>query len=303
MFTDDPAEQDAAGTLPVTGKRQAMDWSLVLLSQGIESVVQHEPETGQWWLEVPSGQRTQATACLQRYERENRFWPFRQALPWPGFAFDWTVLAWVGLISAVFALQTQPGSVIEPAGIFNIGLVRSGEWWRALTATTLHTDLGHLAMNSVFGILLLGIAMGRFGFGLTLLTTMVCGFLANVVTVLWREDRVSGLGASGVVMAALGLLAADATVQYWRRKQPPRLIAEGVAAGLMLFVLVGVSPTSDVATHTAGILGGLLLGLPLANLPLTIIRRPLWNLVAGLAYCAMMSLAWMRALLGQGSPP
>ncbi len=296
MLMEDPAEPDAVESIPASGKRQAMDWSLVLLSQGIESTVQHDPETGQWRLEVSPGQHAEAAACLEHYERENRAWPFRHALPWPGLAFDWTVFAWVGLISALFVLQTRPDSTVESSGICNVGLVRAGEWWRALTATTLHADIGHLAMNAVFGILLLGVAMGRFGSGLTLLVTSICGFLANLVPVLWREDRVSGLGSSGVVMAALGLLAADAAFQYWRRKQPPRLIAEGIAAGLMLFVLVGVSPTSDVATHTAGVLGGFLLGLPLASLPVTRIRRPAWNFAAGLSYCTLITWAWIRAL-------
>jgi membrane associated rhomboid family serine protease len=302
MVMDVPARPEADGPLAASGRWQALDWSLVLLSQGIESTVQHDPQTGQWWVEVPVGQQAAAASCLQRYERENRAWPFRHPLPWPGAAFDWTVLAWVVLISALFVLQTRPDSIVESAGICNVGWVRSGEWWRALTATTLHADLGHLAMNSVFGILLLGVAMGRFGSGLTLLATSICGFLANLVPLLWREDRVSGLGASGVVMAALGLLAADATFQYWRRKQPPRLIAEGIAGGFMLFVLVGVSPGSDVATHTAGLVGGLVLGLALASLPWTTVRRPAWNLIAGLLYCVIMSAAWVRALASGHTP-
>jgi len=190
---------------------------------------------------------------------------------------------------------------VQASGICNAGSVRSGEWWRIVTVTTLHADLGHLAMNAVFGILLLGLAMGRFGSGLTLLATALCGVFANALTLMWRDDRASGLGASGVVMAALGLLAADAAMQYWRRKQPPRLIAEGVVGGVMLFVLVGVSPTSDVAAHAAGFFSGLLVGLPLAALPLTVIHRYRWNLFAGFAYALLMTLSWALAL-NIGSP-
>jgi membrane associated rhomboid family serine protease len=206
------------------------------------------------------------------------------------------VVAWAGLLCAVYALQLRPGSDVEAAGICNAGLVRAGEWWRPLTATTLHADFGHLAMNAAFGILLLGVAMGRFGSGVTLLTTTLCGALANVLTLSWREDQTSGLGASGVVMAALGLLAADAAMQYWRRKQPPRLIAEGIVGGMLLFVLVGVSPTSDVAAHAGGFAFGLLSGLPLARLRLLSLHRPRINLAAGFAYCALLILAWLWAL-------
>lgn len=288
--------------IPAPGRRQGMDWSLMLLSQGIESTVLRDPESGQWFLQVQPSHAAEAEASIQCYEQENRAWPFRHSLPWPGFSFDWTVLAWVVLISSLFALQEWTGSDIEAAGICSAGLVRSGEWWRLLTATTLHADLGHLAMNGAFGILLLGIAMGRFGSGLTLLTTTLCGALANMFTLLWREDQASGLGASGVVMAALGLLTADAAIQYWRRKQPPRLIMEGLVGGLMLFVLVGVSPTSDVAAHAAGFVGGLLLGIPLASLPLTTIHRARWNLLAGFAFGAMLTLTWLWALLAHPAP-
>jgi membrane associated rhomboid family serine protease len=295
--------QAESSIIATRNKRQAMDWSLVLLSQGVESTVLEDPDSHQWGLSVDPHQLEEAQTSIERYEWENRAWPFRHPLPWPGFAFDWTVLAWVGLIAALFFLQSRPDATIEGAGICNAGLVRSGEGWRLLTATTLHGDIGHLAMNTVFGILLLGVAMGRFGSGLTLLATSICGFLANLVTMLWRHDHVSGLGASGVVMAALGLLAADATMQYWRRRQPPRLIAEGIAGGLMLFVLVGVSPTSDVAAHAIGFTTGFLIGLPLAALPLTWIRRPRWNLIAGGIYSVTLAGAWVWALTAQAASP
>lgn len=290
---------EAGTALPARDRRQAMDWSLVLLSQGIESIVVRDPESGQWQLRVLPAQVAEAVSTLRLYERENRAWPLRQALPWPGFAFDWTVLAWAGVMVLLFALQSRPGSPMEAAGICNAGLVRTGEWWRAMTATTLHADVGHLSMNLAFGVFLLGIAMGRFGSGLTLLTTAVCGALANLLTALWRPDQASGLGASGVVMAALGLLAADTAVQYWRHRQPPRLIVEGLLAGILLFVLVGMSPTSDVPAHAGGFLAGLLFGALLARLPRTAIRCARWNFLAGFAYSAIVILAWLWALAGR----
>jgi len=284
------------GTLPARDRRQAMDWCLVLLSQGIESTAVPDPDSGQWQLRVSLGQAEEAASALQLYEQENRNWPLRQRLPWPGFAFDWTVLAWVGLMITLFALQSRPGSPVEADGICNAGLMRTGEWWRTVTATTLHADLGHLSMNLVFGVFLLGIAMGRFGSGLTLVTTTVCGALANLLPALWRPDQASGLGASGVVMAALGMLAADTAVQYWRHKQPPRLILEGLIGGLLLFVLLGMSPTSDVPAHAGGFLAGLSFGAVLARLPQTAIRRARWNVLSGFAYCAILTLAWLWAL-------
>ena len=64
----------------------------------------------------------------------------------------------------------------------------------------------------------------------------------------------------------------------------------------MLFVLVGVSPTSDVAAHAVGFFSGLLIGLLLAGLPLTTIHRPRWNVYAGCGYGLMLTTAWVCAL-------
>jgi hypothetical protein len=95
------------------------------------------------------------------------------------------------------------------------------------------------------------------------------------------------------------LIAAAAAVHYWQRKHPPRLVLEAIVGGMLLFVLVGVSPTSDVAAHAGGFLFGLLLGLPLAALPLTRIRQARLNLVAGLIYCLLVIVAWGCALVFQ----
>lgn len=292
---EQPADANRPG-LSVSGRRQAMDWSLVLLSQGIESTPLQDPVTGQWLLGVAEERMSAARDTIRLYERENRAWPLRQALPWAGGAFDWAAVAWVFLIAVFFMLQTQPGSMLNDAGVSRTGLVRAGEWWRPLTATCLHADLGHLALNSVFGLLLLGLAMGRFGSGLALLVTLLAGALANVMPLMWREDWAGSLGASGVVMAALGLLAAGAVMHQVKRRQLYRLLAQGLGGGVMLFVLLGTSASSDIPAHAAGFLFGVLLGLPLALLPLTTAHRARWNLVAGGAYCVLLCGAWILAL-------
>jgi membrane associated rhomboid family serine protease len=296
MFGIETPDRTAPAAVSATSRSQAMDWSLVLLSQGIESTLVQEPASGEWQLLVSTPEMETALQTLRLYEKENRAWPFRQQLPWSGLAFDWTVLAWVGIISVAFWLQTRPDSPLTAAGLCNAGLARSGEWWRPLTATLLHADAGHLAMNAVFGVLLIGIAMGRFGSGLTLLATTLAGAAANLIPLLWRDDKSGALGGSGVVMAALGLIAASAAMDYWRRKHPPRLVMEAIVGGMLLFVLVGVSPTSDVPAHAGGFAFGLLLGLPLARLRLTLIRQARMNLIAGFLYCLLVTVAWGCAL-------
>ena len=58
-----------------------MDWSLVLVSQGIETAI--ENLEGAWSLVLPARDYHQALKALQQYRRENRGRPWRQALAWP----------------------------------------------------------------------------------------------------------------------------------------------------------------------------------------------------------------------------
>ena len=296
MFAEEASTDAGDISIPARSRNKALEWNLVLLSQGIESTTLMDPSTGEWRITAPSDQLDFVRKTLQLYERENRAWPFRRELPWIGFNFDWSVLAWIGMLSVTFLLQMRPGSILESAGICNAGLVRAGEWWHLWTATTLHADIGHLAMNAVFGFLFLGIAMGRYGSGLALIAATVAGALANLVPTLWRESQASALGASGVVMAGLGLIAAGTAVEYWQRKHPPRFILEIIVGGLLMFILVGVSPTSDVPAHVGGFLFGSIIGVPLALIPLTKIHAARLNWTAGFAYCVMMSTAWITAL-------
>ena len=296
MSGTEPTPELQPASIAASTEREAMDWSLVLLSQGIEPTLARDPDTGNWQLVVSPDSLEAGRNSIRLYEEENRAWPLRLTLPWPGFAFDWTVLAWAGLLAVFFTLQGQPGSALDSAGVCAGGFVRAGQWWRLITATFLHADLGHLASNAVFGVLLLGLAMGRFGAGVGLLVAHLAGALGNTFALLWRDDRVSSLGASGVVMAALGLLAADGTVMQLRHRQPRRLIIGALACGMMLFLFLGVAPGSDIAAHFGGFLAGLLLGLPLAVLPFTCIRDGRLNWFSGAILTALVVTAWWLAL-------
>src|ERR1035437_10950698 len=98
--------------------------------------------------------------------------------------------------------------VLASQGIEHIigAALAHGEWWRLFTATWLHADLAHLAMNMVFGFLFLGLVMGRYGPGVGLLAAYLAGVGGNLAAWLVYGENHRGLGASGVVMGALGLL-------------------------------------------------------------------------------------------------
>jgi rhomboid protease GluP len=280
-------------------ERLALDWSLVLASQGISAVIERHPEAG-WGLLVPVAELSRANDAIELYRRENRRWPWQRALLKQKVIFDWAATLWLALTCVAFQLQSSFSRFYE-AGVLDSAAVARGEWWRCFTAELLHGDLLHLATNSVFGMLLLGLAMGRFGTGLGLLAAYLAGTAGNVFSwLVYRETHLS-LGASGVVMGALGLLAAQSFGAFRADPRGWKAAIAGLAAGSMLFVLLGLNPGTDIAAHFGGFVAGALLGVTLVSFH-RLSRQPLANLVAGLLFAFLVIWPWAAALKTHSAP-
>lgn len=272
-----------------------MDWSLALISQGIESTIQRGPAGAGWQLEVSAQDGQKAFQTLRQYHQENRGWSWPQTLPWPAAHFDWASVVWaVLLVAGYWFASVKPAA--QAAGIMDTSAVSAGQWWRVFTAITLHADLAHLAGNLSIGVLLLGLAMGRFGTGTALLASFLAGAAGNILSLLLNPKPFDGLGASGMVMGALGLLSAQTL--RWSGKSgaswKQRLV--GVAAGIMLFTLYGLAPGTDMAAHLGGFLAGLILGAALVFAPVDFLHRRSTNAVTNILFVALLSVTWWLAL-------
>jgi len=163
------------------------------------------------------------------------------------------------VLTVVFFWLSDTRANLSAAGIMNGAAVARGEWWRLFTATLLHADLGHLAANAVFGLVLIGLAMGQCGTGVGLLAAYLAGAGGNVASWLVYGEAHHGLGASGVVMGALGLLAVQSLPLL--KGNPTRETRNGrPGRRRMLFVLLGLNPEADVVAHSGGFVAGLVLG-------------------------------------------
>jgi len=289
-----PIAPPATATLPVRSHRQAMDWSLVLVSQGIETTMQRDAD-GRWSLVVASKDSERAFKALRLYQAENRNWPWHQHLTWPETRFDWACLGWVAFL-ITFHWLTGGGSHLQGSGIMDTAKVFSGQWWRVFTAITLHADLGHLAENLSLGILLFGLAMGRYGTGTGLLAAFLAGAGGNVASLLLNPGPFRGLGASGMVMGALGLLAAQALLPSARKGRSLKFVLASVMAGVMLFVLFGLGPGTDMVAHLGGFVSGLALGTLLVCAPAGFARNITVNLLSGIALVALVAGTWWLAI-------
>jgi membrane associated rhomboid family serine protease len=174
--------------------------------------------------------------------------------------------------------------------------VAQGEWFRLFTAVMLHSDLAHLLANVTFGAIFLGLAMARFGWGVTLLATFASGALGNVLGYVLYDTPYTGVGASGMMMGALGLLCIHSFGLWRKNPKAARYVLSGVIAGVLLFVLFGFSPGSDIFAHLGGFLAGLVFGAMLSFFDERKVHNQSLNLTAIAIVGVTMAVTWWLAL-------
>lgn len=242
-----------------------MDWSLVLASQDIPTVIE-KIDGDRWALVVPSHDLERARSAIQQYRIENRRWTWRRPLVGAATGLHSGALLWCIWIAVVHWMATVRRPAIRDLAQMKSLAVESGEWWRLFTAVHLHGDLAHLLANATTGFLFLGLAMGAYGPGVGLLAAFVCGVIGNIAGLLLYTTPYHGLGASGMVMGGLGLVTAHAMANSSAELSPMRVLVRAALAGILLFVIVGTDPSSDVVAHLGGFVAGLALGSILSRL-------------------------------------
>jgi membrane associated rhomboid family serine protease len=273
-----------------------MDWSLVLTSQDIASTLLQHPEHGHWMLLVEPQDYDRAIAAIRQYRLENQRWSWRREIVQTGILFHWGAVVWVGLLLLVYLWDVCSGSLLKSLGMLDSNLVHKGEWWRLFTAMTLHGDIAHLAMNSAMILLFGGLAMARFGFGSSLWAAYLAGLLGNLAGLWFDPETHRSLGASGIVMGTLGLVAVQSIFLLRRGFQAAKYVISGFMAGVMLFVLFGMDPRSDVLAHAGGFLGGAVLGTLLSLLPKAWTENARTDVLGFALWAAWISLTWLLAV-------
>jgi rhomboid protease GluP len=273
-------------------QRQAMDWALVLASQGILATI-HAPEPGRtsWRLAVEPDETGRARSAIVAYRRENRGFRWLRPAPMIGLLFHQGTFAWAAALIFIHCRLFRP----ELAWLDGRA-ARRGEYWRLFTATALHADAGHLASNIALGIPLMGLAMGRFGAGPALLGTLVAGAAGNLLGLALRPFPYVGLGASGVVMGALGMIASQAAPLWRTGRFGARTALTGILAGSALFLITGADPGADLLAHTGGFLTGLGAGATCASIPPT--RQGRVERLSLCAFAAVTAAAWAPVFTG-----
>ena len=187
-------------------EQESRDRALVLTAMDIE----HELERGWvgWRIAVPLHEESRAQEQWRLYDLENTL--ARSSVARSGGAdivregAAASTACWVVLLIARYVLQSRHAFGIDWVGLgrLDVGAIRSGEWWRAITALTLHVDAPHLIANIGFGAVF-GTLLGRaIGGGLAWFTILIGGTVGNLMNVAVQRPEHTAIGASTAVLGS-----------------------------------------------------------------------------------------------------
>jgi membrane associated rhomboid family serine protease len=276
-------------------RRRADEWAVVLAAADIPHWLRQRLDG--WALLVPPDDAATALATLAAYDQENSAEGVGggdEVVPSRPLTIAGAVVA---LLLIGFFATTGPRvgrSAWFEHGSADATRMMAGEWWRAITALTLHADAPHLLGNAVAIAGLMTAVCWYLGPGVGLWLLLLAGAGGNALTAAAHGSGHVSVGASTAVFGAIGVLAALRIVTPRRVGSRARKWWVVIAASLALLALLGTGPHADVLAHLFGFLVGGGLGLIAA---LTI-RWPLpawvqWLLVT--AAGAAVSGAWRLA--------
>ncbi len=282
-----------------TNRREFREIELLLLSRAVPFSVEGGSSTGSFF--VPLNYQSFTISEINQFQQENRNWPPILASQ-KGLLFRFSV-AHLGMVAALAFFHWWLVRIPESRGWMNAGMltvekVLAGEWYRTVTALTLHVDGTHLLSN-ILGLLVFIGGVHQFtGMGVAWLLVLASGALGNFGTALFYQSAHDAVGASTAVFGAVGLMGAFGVRRYLVQRVFRRRFFIPLVGALGLFAMLGTNPQSDVLAHIFGLIGGVLIGLVL--IPLLgsrILKSWLVQVSALLLTLAVILLCWQGQLM------
>jgi rhomboid protease GluP len=277
---------------------EALELRFVLESVGVTSKIQQF--RGGWLIVVSSDHAVQAVGEIDSYQREaaEQSSERRVAIPtYGGSMVGVGIYAGVLMLVAVLMGRSVFGLDWWLAGQMQAGLVMEGQWWRTVTALTLHLDPGHIGSNLVFGCVF-GLMAGRvLGGGVAWLVIVFSGALGNLVNAMLQSADHTSIGASTAVFSALGVLVSHALKPRSGPRESFLKRWSPLIGGLVIFGFTGIGgENTDVTAHATGLLAGLVLGWIGVALPSDWLGSRRVQQVSGVAALAVVVIAWTVGL-------
>jgi membrane associated rhomboid family serine protease len=252
---------------------------------------------------VPPEQHAEAIYELRRFEELNRNWPAPEPQHHPLTENTLATLS-ILILLATFHNITQmdvtlPGLPMPDwvsLGNAQAAKILEGEWWRLVTALTLHADWAHLSSNLAIGGIFVVFLCRELGSGLAWSLLLGAGALGNLVNAFLQPANHRSVGASTAVFGAVGILAAISFVRNRRNLRKRWMLP--VASALALLALLGTEgKNTDLGAHLFGFIYGGCLGL-ITEYLINRHGRPGWfmNALLASASVAVVVAAWWLAV-------
>jgi membrane associated rhomboid family serine protease len=279
---------------------EARERGLVVAARELPHWIERDGDV--WVLMVEAGAQDEVMRELAAFESEEQARPKTVRTVFPTGkvpTLSLYVAAWV--LGTFFFLQQWMGQNWTDRGASDSEAVLRGEWWRTLTALTLHADLSHLGANLMTGLLFAAFALPRFGTGVTWMAIVLSGALGNAANAWgYRGGWHGTIGASTACFGALGILMGAEICTRWRepasRSWWQMVLPLGAGLGLLAFFGVGDEGQNvDFMAHAAGFVVG---GMEGVLLEAVRIKQPIsGRMQLGMAWGALglVVVAWVLA--------
>ena len=248
--------QNSFAYIAAPNKKTAREYSLLLDSLSIPNNAVFRWNS--WQIEVDISDYEKARSEIETYEKSGRIEKIHNKFAHIRFQkVDWAQLFTTLALLAAFHVFIYEFDHIEliKAGRSSAAAITEGEFFRAVTALTLHGDYKHLFSNIVFGGIVLWALSTMIGTGSALFLALFTGFAGNVMNAFFYGSAHNSIGASTSVFGVIGVLAGLQFFDSFREKKLGRWIPFGAALGLL--AMLGSSEKSDVLAHLFGFAAGL----------------------------------------------
>ncbi len=277
----------------------------LLVLESMQIPVRLDQAESTWYLSVPAHHASEAVAELDAYQQEQPAGdadrhgdPPTAGVRYPGMGSGITGYVTCLLSFAYLSGLPSHGSPwVVLGGMQAEAVATQHQWWRTITALTLHVDVGHLMSNLGFGCLFGWMASRLFGGGLAWGGILIGGATGNLLNALLRDPTHQSIGASTAVFAALGMVVADGLGFRQRIDQNVLKRWSPLIAGLVLFGLLGLGDQrTDVLAHATGFVAGLPIGWLANKVPATVRQRKLTQILLGGVSVVIIVIAWLFAV-------
>ncbi len=279
-------------------KQEALSCSLVLSAVGISHTLHKKQDN--ILLFVVADDALEANRQLRAYLKENENWPPRPGAPEHNFTpllQPPTLL----LVGSLVLFYTITGPWAEHSFWFSHGagdaeaILKNQEYYRLVTALTLHADTVHLLGNCLFGGFLFHFFCKLTGNGMGLFSMLLTATLANYINVALHGSDHLFVGFSTAVFAVIGMLS---MISGKLRSDKRYLRILPFMAGAALLAMIGSSgERTDLGAHFFGLGCGLGSGW-LLNRPIALQLRDSLAVQAILFSISITAIivAWQLAL-------